>query len=263
MQDYGLVSIITPTWACAEFIGETIKSVQAQTYQNWEMLIQDDCSMDNTLEVVHPYAEADPRIKYACNEQNSGAAVTRNNALCRAQGRWIAFLDSDDLWSAEKLERQLQFMMENHCGFSYTQYEEMDESGRATGMRVNGPRHINKFGMYSFCWLGCLTVMYDCETVGLLQIADIKKNNDYAMWLKVIEKSDCYLLGECLARYRRGRTGSVSTHGYATMIAWHYRLWHEAMGKDTLMSMFWTGMNLICGTYKKLFYVKKQKTSKG
>ena len=107
MQDYGLVSIITPTWACAGFISETIKSVQAQTYQNWELLIQDDCSNDNTLEVVRPYMEADKRVKYECNPKNSGAAITRNNALRRAKGKWIAFLDSDDLWHRQKLEKQL------------------------------------------------------------------------------------------------------------------------------------------------------------
>ena len=113
MQDYGLVSIITPTWACADFIAETIRSIQAQSYQNWELLIQDDCSKDNTLEVVKPFMETDERIKYECNPQNSGAAITRNNALRRAKGRWIAFLDSDDLWLPEKLEHQLKFMVEN------------------------------------------------------------------------------------------------------------------------------------------------------
>ena len=256
MQDYGLVSIITPTWACADFIAETIKSIQAQTYQNWELLIQDDCSTDNTLEVVKPFMEADKRIKYECNPQNSGAAITRNNALRRAKGRWIAFLDSDDLWSYDKLEKQLTFMVQNGYHFSYTGYEEMNEDSKLTGVRLSGPKHITKWGMYSFCWPGCLTVMFDKDQVGLLQIADIKKNNDYAMWLKVIQKTDCHLLDECLAKYRRGRKGSVSTHGYATMIRWHYKLWHEAMGMNTLLSMFWTGMNLVCGVYKKLHYVK-------
>ena len=256
MQDYGLVSIITPTWACADFIAETIKSIQAQTYQNWELLIQDDCSKDNTLEVVKPFLETDGRIKYECNPQNSGAAITRNNALRRAKGRWIAFLDSDDLWSPEKLEKQLAFMVKNDCHFSYTVYEEMDESSKLTGVKISGPKHVTKLGMFSFCWPGCLTVMFEQEHIGLLQIADIKKNNDYAMWLKVIQKADCYLLDECLAKYRRGRKGSVSTHGYATMIRWHYKLWHEAMEMNTLASLFWTGMNLVYGVYKKLHYVK-------
>jgi glycosyltransferase involved in cell wall biosynthesis len=106
MQNYGLVSIITPTWACASFISETIKSIQAQTYQNWELLIQDDCSTDGTDKMVKSFAEADFRIKYECNPKNSGAAITRNNALRRARGRWMAFLDSDDLWLPDKLEKQ-------------------------------------------------------------------------------------------------------------------------------------------------------------
>ncbi len=256
MQDYGLVSIITPTWACADFIAETILSIQSQSYLNWELLIQDDCSTDNTWEVIRPFMEADKRIKYECNPKNSGAAITRNNALRRAKGRWIAFLDSDDLWHPQKLEKQLKFMVENGYYYSYTGYEEMDESSKLTGAKLTGPKHITKFGMYIFCWPGCLTVMYERELIGLLQIADIKKNNDYAMWLKVVQKADCYLLDECLAQYRRGRKGSVSTHGYATMIHWHYKLWHEAMKMGTVKSLFWTGINLICGVYKKLRYVK-------
>ena len=165
-------------------------------------------------------------------------------------------MDSDDLWLPKKLERQLEFMAQNGYHFSYTGYEEMDECSHLTGVRISGPKHVTKWVFYSFCWLGCLTVMYDREQVGLLQIADIKKNNDYAMWLKVAQKTDCYLLDECLARYRRGRTGSVSTHGYATMIRWHYKLWHEAMEMNAVASLFWTGMNLVCGIYKKMHYVK-------
>lgn len=257
MQDFGLVSIITPTWACAEFIGETIKSVLAQTYRNWELLIQDDCSTDGTAEVVEPYALADSRIKYECNQKNSGAAITRNNALLRANGRWMAFLDSDDLWEPAKLEKQLRFMYGNGYKFSYTSYQEIDNDGLETGVEIRGPKHMSKLGMYAFCWPGCLTVMYDREAVGLIQIYDIKKNNDYAMWLKVIQKADCYLLDECLAKYRRGRKGSVSTHGYATMIRWHYKLWHEAEGKNWATAVFWTGVNLVFGVWKKIAYVKR------
>ena len=257
MQDYGLVSIITPTWACEGFIVETIESVKAQSYKNWELLIQDDCSTDNTRELVADFAREDSRIKYECNSVNSGAAVTRNNALRRASGRWVAFLDSDDLWLPEKLERQLEFMVKNAYHFSYTCYEEIGEGSHPTGVRVSGPQHVSKAGMYSFCWPGCLTVMYDREHVGLLQIADIKKNNDYAMWLKVCQKVDCYLLDEVLAKYRRGRVGSVSSHGYITMIGWHYRLWHNAMHFPFFRSVFLTMLNLVSGVYKKLFYVKR------
>ena len=108
-----LVSIITPTYNCGRFIAETIESVQAQTYTNWEMIIIDDCSTDHTDEIVAMYSERDSRIKYHCLKRNSGAAIARNTALRMAVGRWIAFLDSDDLWHPEKLERQVKFMIDN------------------------------------------------------------------------------------------------------------------------------------------------------
>lgn len=257
MQEYGLVSIIMPSWNCGAYICDTIRSVQKQSYQNFEILVQDDFSTDNTVEALKPLMNEDSRIKYECNPKNSGAAVSRNNALKRAQGKWIAFLDSDDLWAPNKLEKQIMFMVDHDYHFTYTGYCEMDESGHDTGALFSGPKHISKAGMYAFCWPGCLTVMYDREHIGLLQIADIKKNNDYAMWLKVILKADCYLLDECLANYRRGRVGSVSTHGYYTMIRWHYKLWHEAMGKSLLISVFWTYINLVCGAYKKIRYMKR------
>lgn len=256
-MEFYLVSIITPSWNCASFIEETIKSIQSQTYTNWELLFQDDCSTDNTKEIVAKYAAQDSRIKYECNPQNSGAAITRNNALKRAKGRWIALLDSDDLWTSDKLEKQVRFMELHDYHFSYTSYCEINEQSEETGKWISGPKHITKAGMYAFCWPGCLTVMYDREKVGLIQIADIKKNNDYAMWLKVCKKADCYLLDECLAKYRRGRTGSISTHGYATLIKWHYKLFRDAEGMNPISSFFMTCINMVCGLYKKKKYVKQ------
>lgn len=219
----------------------------------------DDCSSDNTDEVVKPFLASDKRIKYVKNERNSGAAISRNRALRMAQGKWVAFLDSDDLWMPGKLERQLMFMVENGYHFSYHGYEEIDEMSQPTGVYVSGLRHVNKWMMYAFCWPGCLTVMYDREYMGELQIADIKKNNDYAMWLRLIQKTDCYLLNDRLACYRRGRAGSISSHSYTTMIKWHYRLWHEAMNMNVFSAVFWTCMNLVFGVYKKLRFVSHTK----
>ncbi|MBE6196110.1 MAG: glycosyltransferase family 2 protein [Rikenellaceae bacterium] len=250
-----LVSIITPTYNCGRFIEETIKSVQAQTYTEWEMIISDDCSTDDTREVIAPYLESDPRIKYICNEKNSGAAITRNNALKVAKGRWIAFLDSDDLWLPEKLERQIRFMEENGYAFSYTEYSEINEKSEELGVKVSGPKKITKWGMYGYCWPGCLTVMYDADVVGLIQIEDIKKNNDYAMWLKVILKADCFLYKENLARYRK-RGGSISNHSYKALVNWHYKLFREADHRGKIASVFLTGGNMVLGVIKKIFYVK-------
>ena len=250
------VSIIMPSYNTSSFIAESIQAVLAQTYQAWELIIVDDCSLDNTDEVVKPFLE-DDRIKYYKNKKNSGAAVSRNKALREAKGKWIAFLDSDDLWMPEKLEKQIEFMEKNGYHFSYTNYAEIDTENKRNGVTVTGPKKITKTGFYNYCWPGCLTVMYDREFVGLIQIADIKKNNDYAMWLKVCQKAECYLLDEELALYRRGRTGSVSTHSIKTMIGWHYKLYREAEGQNPVEAVINTGRNMLFGLYKKKRYVKK------
>ena len=249
-----LVSIIMPSYNTGKFIAESIDCVLAQTYENWELIIVDDCSTDDTDTIVAGYTDA--RIRYLKNEKNSGAAVSRNRALREAKGRWIAFLDSDDLWSPEKLEKQIAFMEENKYGFSYTNYSLIDEASKPMGVFVTGPRRITKTGMYNYCWVGCLTVMYDAEKVGLIQIEDIKKNNDYAMWLKVIRKTDCYLLNEELGKYRK-RGGSISNHSYKALIKWHYKLFREAEKRSAVASAVLTGRNLVFGFYKKLRYNKK------
>lgn len=248
-----LVSIVMPSYNTGRFIAESIRSVLAQTYENWELLIVDDCSPDDTDAVVARFD--DPRIKYIKQEKNSGAAVARNRALAEAKGKWIAFLDSDDLWEPEKLCKQIAFMQRGGYHFSYTNYAEMDEASRPNGKSVTGPKRISKLGMYAYCWPGCLTVMYDAEAVGLIQIADIKKNNDYAMWLKVSRKADCYLLDETLSSYRK-RSGSISNHGYVALVKWHYRLFREAENMSCVAALCWTGINLFCGVMKKLMYTK-------
>ena len=255
-REDGLVSIIMPSYNTAPYIKQTIQSVLDQTYTNWELIIVDDYSTDNTDEVVDTIKDC--RIRYFKNEKNSGAAISRNKALRKAKGQWIAYLDSDDLWMPEKLEKQIKFMEENGCAFSYTNYEEIDVDGNKTGVKVTGPKKITKTGMFNYCWPGCLTVMYDANKIGLIQIEDIKKNNDYAMWLKVCRKADCYLLDEILGQYRKGRVGSVSTHSIRTMIGWHYKLYREAEDMGILSSLFNTGRNLVFGFYKKKRYVRRQ-----
>ena len=254
-----LVSIIMPSYNTGKFIQETINSVINQTYSNWELIIVDDCSTDNTDEIVKNIN--DSRIVYLKNGKNNGAAVGRNKALKEAKGRWIAFLDSDDLWVPQKLEKQIKFMKENNYYFSYTNYIEIDENSNPNGRKVTGPKKITKTGMFNYCWPGCLTVMYDASKVGLIQIEDIKKNNDYAMWLKVCKKADCYLLDEELAMYRR-RSGSISNHSYTALIKWHYKLYREAEHQNFICSLFNTCRNMVFGIYKKKKYCIKTKLIK-
>ncbi len=273
-----LVSIIMPSYNTAPYIAESINSVIAQTYADWELIIVDDASTDNTDEVVASCLSS--RIRYLKNDRNRGAAYSRNRALREAKGKWIAFLDSDDLWAPDKLEKQIAFMEKNGYAFSYTRYGEMDENGNPTGTVVSGPKRITKTGMYNYCWPGCLTVMYDREVVGDIQIAEIQKNNDYAMWLKICRKADCYLLDENLAHYRK-RGGSI-THAchpgaegdrihkapelaegtkskdlprHLSLIKWHYKLYREAEGMNPVVSLFNTGRNLFFGVWKKMKYV--------
>lgn len=266
-----LVSIIMPSYNTAPYIAESINSVIAQTYADWELIIVDDACSDNTDEVVADairHCERSEAIHYLKNDRNRGAAYSRNRALRKAKGKWIAFLDSDDLWAPDKLEKQIAFMEKNGYAFSYTRYEEMDENGNPTGTVVSGPKRITKTGMYNYCWPGCLTVMYDREVVGDIQIAEIQKNNDYAMWLKICRKADCYLLDENLARYRK-RGGSI-THSchpraggdlplgqsrHLSLIKWHYKLYREAEGMNPVVSLFNTGRNLFFGVWKKIKYV--------
>ena len=170
------MSIVMPSYQCGQFIADSIRSVQAQTYQNWELIVVDDNSSDGTIETVMSLMAHDERIRLYQNSTNRGAAVSRNLALRNAKGRWIAFLDSDDLWKPTKLERQIEFMEENGYAFSYHEYIEIDEQDNELGVYVSGKERVCKFDMFACCWPGCLSVMYDASKIGLIQINDIKKN---------------------------------------------------------------------------------------
>jgi glycosyltransferase involved in cell wall biosynthesis len=252
------VSIITPTFNSERFIAETILSVQAQTYKDWEMIIVDDCSTDRTAEIVASFQEKDSRIKYLYNSTNKGSAFSRNIAIQKAKGKWIAFLDSDDLWHPEKLEKQIEFMTRNDIHFSYTNYCEIDESSKEIGVLISGPEVITNKLMRAYCWPGCLTVMYDAEFLGLMQTAEIKINEEYALWIKISSVANCYLLDENLAKYRR-HNNSLTDKSYLELTKWHYIMFRVAEGKNIIASLLLTLGNLIFGTYKKIFFRKKYK----
>lgn len=248
-----LVSIIMPSYNTAKYIGESIKSVQAQTYENWELIIVDDCSTDETDSAVKPFL-SDERIRYLKNSRNSGAAVSRNYALREAKGKWIAFLDSDDLWLPDKLEKQINFMTENNYKFTYTDYK-ICLNGSWLPYIYTGPSVVNKRKMKNYCYFSTITVMYDRDYVGLVQIEDVKKNNDYAMWLKIIEKSPCYRLPDCLSCYIK-HDGSISSGSKLKLIKHHYILWRVAEHKNPFSACVLTVRNLFWGTIKKLKYKK-------
>ena len=251
----GLVSIIMPSWNTAKFIEKSIQCVINQTYENWELLIVDDCSTDNTNEVVEPFLY-DSRIKYLHNEKNSGAALTRNRAMREAQGEWIAFLDSDDLWTPAKLEKQVKFMKEHGYVLSYTEYEKIDEEDKPLNIYVSGPDVVNKRKMYNYDYIGQLTMMYSAKHFGLIQIKDIKKNNDYAIRLQLYKKdpgAEAHLLKENLAKYRI-RKKSISHDKISKKLKSHYDLFHMCDEKTAPVALWYACWNMWYGLQKKKNY---------
>ena len=252
----GLVSIVMPSWNTGGFIAESIQSVLNQTYTNWELLIVDDCSTDHTDAVVASFL--DKRIRYFHNEKHFGAAFTRNRALREARGEWIAFLDSDDLWAPEKLEKQLTFMLEHGYVFSYHDYVKIDEESRPLNIYVTGPDVVTKRQMYNYCYPGCLTFMYSAKAMGLIQIKDIKKNNDYAILLQLCKKADCYRLNENLAQYRIRRK-SISHDKLSKKLRSHYDLFHVCDEQPAPIALWFACWNMWYGVLKKLHYEKSLK----
>lgn len=253
----GLVSVIMPSWNTSNFIAESIQSVIDQTYENWELIIVDDCSTDNTDEVVARFT--DKRIRYFKNEKNSGAALSRNRGLREARGEWIAFLDSDDLWSPKKLEHQSSFMNEHGYTLSYTEYEKIDEESKPLQIYVTGPEKVNKHKMYNYDYIGQLTMMYSAKEFGLIQIKDIKKNNDYAIRLQLYKKPDtcAYLLKENLAQYRI-RKISISHDKFRRKFKSHYDLFHMCDEKPAIIAAWYTCWNMFYGVLKKKNYEKSR-----
>lgn len=254
----GLVSIIMPSWNTGRFIAESIKCVIDQTYQNWELLIVDDCSTDDTDDVVKPFLK-DCRIKYYKNEENSGAALTRNKAMREAKGEWISFLDSDDLWKPEKLEKQIHFMRENNYVLSYHEYEKIDEEDNPLNIFVSGPKVVNKRKMYNYDYIGQLTMMYSAKHFGLIQIKDIKKNNDYAIRLQLYKKegTTAFLLKENLAKYRV-RKRSISHDKLGKKLKSHYTLFHFCDEKPAPIAFWFACWNMWFGLIKKWQYEKRK-----
>ncbi|WP_059102770.1 glycosyltransferase family 2 protein [Shouchella shacheensis] len=203
MKQNPVISIITPAYNAETFIGETIHSVLAQTYPHWEMMIVDDQSTDGTIEVVKRMQEKDTRIRLVELKENSGSAVARNTAMENAKGRYLAFLDSDDRWMPEKLERQLVFMQERDVAFSFTKYVRTLEDGTETNAVTNAPATVGYEDLMKRSVIGCLTVMLDREKIGHVEMVNIRTRQDYALWLNLTKRGFlAYGIPEVLAKYR-------------------------------------------------------------
>lgn len=251
MDDLGLVFIITPTYNCAQYIGETIDTVISQTYINWEMIIVDDCSSDDTDKIVSKYQKRDSRIKYYRLANNSGAAVARTVAMRLASGKYIAFLDSDDLWMPNKLFVQLDFMIKNGYAFTCTSYEQINESGKTLNRIVRAVSRVNYNRLLLDCPVGNSTVMYDVSKMGKFEVPNIRKRNDDALWLKML-RVEPYIWGipNVLVKYRI-RPNSISVNKFS-LVKYHWHLYRKIEQLNLLRSVF----HVFFWCFLKIFRIK-------
>ena len=221
-----IVSIITPVYNSEKYIADTASSVFSQTYSNWEWLIVDDCSSDQSLKIIESFD--DPRVSIIKNSQNQGVVASRNKAIAAAQGRYLAFLDSDDMWFETKLEKQVLFMQENNYSFTFHSYYKVSEKGEL-GELVQARSEVNYNDMLNSNFIGCLTSMYDASQLGKFNmIPGYKAREDYICWLNILKKvGKAYAISEPLAKYRV-ISNSLSSKKIE-MLKEQYRVYREVL----------------------------------
>jgi len=225
-----------PVHNSSKFIEESVSSVLNQTYSNFELLIVDDCSSDNSYELMRNLEKKDFRIHIFKNETKSGAAATRNLALKNAKGDFIAFLDSDDLWKPNKLEVQMNFMLTNAIAFSFTSYELVDEDGKEMGKQINVPSFLTYHQYLKNTIIGCLTVVIDKRTTGYFEMPIIKTSQDMALWLLILKKGlKAYGISQSLAYYRVRKNSNSSKKLKTAIDVW--RVYREIEKLSLFYSM--------------------------
>lgn len=245
------VSIITPCYNASSTIEETIKSVLNQTFSNWEMLIVDDCSSDNSADIIKEYAKKDVRIKYFKTALPSGSpALPRNIGIEKASGNYIAFLDADDLWIPEKLEKQIKFIETSNHQFVYSNYEKVDQEGKRNKRIVRLPSKSTFWDVIETCTIPCLTVILSRTLIGNTRFKEIAKE-DLAFWLDILKKNvTAYNCNGTLALYRE-QPKSRSANKF-NMIKNQWRLLRNIEGVKPIVASYFMCIYLIHGFIKYL-----------
>ena len=244
-----LISIITPVHNSQNTITDCISSVLSQTYYQWEMLIVDDCSTDETYNIIEHYLQTDLRIKYIRLDEQSGAAVARNTGISRSRGAYIAFLDSDDLWLPKKIEKQLKFIRDNNLTLSCSSYYTIDERGNRINTRIV-KESISYIDMLKSNNIGNLTGLYDCEKLGKIYMDNVG-HEDYTLWLKIMKKvRKTKAVTEPLAEYRIV-SNSISANKFK-VLKWQWNVYRNILKLDVFRSTYY----FICYVY---FAFKKRR----
>lgn len=243
-----LVSIITPTYNSMRYIDETYQSIRAQTYVNWEWIITDDNSTDGTYDFLSNLSKTDTRIKVYRNHINQGAGFSRNVCIKNSCGRFIAFLDSDDLWLPRKLEIQTSFMVNNKYALTYGYYQKFNSSGDCGVIKAPDTTNYNKL-LHSNV-IGCLTAMYDTELIGKKYMPTIRKRQDMALWLEILKEVDqAHCVKETIARYR---SDSGMTSNKLNIIFNQWQFYREHLKLNVILSCFYFLSYAYNGFAKKL-----------
>jgi teichuronic acid biosynthesis glycosyltransferase TuaG len=253
-----LVSIIIPTFNSQKFIFETIRSVQNQTYVNWEIILVDDCSKDETVAIISRFTQEDNRIQMLELSANSGTGVARNSALGAAKGKYIAFLDADDLWKPNKLEVQIKFMQANKLPFTFSFYDCINEEGKPLNKRVEAPISLSYLQLFYCNYIGNLTGIYDVNYFGKIPISAIRKRQDWMLWLKILKKIKiAHPVPESLAYYRI-RDNSIST-SKLDLIKYNFAVYRKFHGFSFPIAVACMKVFLFTQLLIKPQYVKKIK----
>ncbi|MDO6809175.1 glycosyltransferase family 2 protein [Zobellia galactanivorans] len=250
------VSIITPVYNSEQYIKKCIESVLAQSYEDWEMILCDDCSTDASVEIIRAFAEKDQRIKLITCEINGGAGVARNKAIEQAAGRFIAFLDCDDFWHKDKLKKQLRFLKDKDFAMVYSQYYIVEGEAEVPKYKICSPEKVCFKSMLRNDYVGFLTLIYDTEKLGKQYMSEIRRRQDWAYKLKLLKSGYCaYGIQEPLAFYRVGNS-SLSSNKFK-LIKYNFRVFHEELGNSWITSSFLM-INFLCYYfYYKLVSKKK------
>ena len=248
-----LVTIVTPVYNSGKFIAYTINSVLSQTYKNWEHILVDDCSTDNSLEIIKSFASSDSRFKIFHLDVNSGSGVARNLAIENASGKYIAFLDSDDIWIPERLERHIEFMEKGNYAFSHSSYGYLNEDGSFIPKIYKvGTEPVDYKKLLRRTEISCLTAIYNQEKIGKFYMPDLRRKQDYALWLSILRSGvKSYPYPEVLAYYRQ-RKGSATSNKFRLILK-HYKFLRQneklGISSGIKYTVFWA----VGGIFKYYF----------
>lgn len=258
MEQFGLVSIVLPTFNSELYIKRTIDSILSQTYSNWELLIVDDASNDRTVKIIMDYVVYEVRIRLFRFKKNSGVAVARNKGLDLAKGDFIAFIDSDDVWYERKLEKQLVYMKLNNSSFCHTSYSFLDEDGSPLNVRTKCNKWINLSDLLRYNWIGTSTVIYSVKLLGKNKFPDLRNRQDWAFWLILIRKAGLVLFLDLNLTAYRIRKNSISSNK-VRLLKYHWVIYRKVVGFNFFKSCVYFIRNL----FYHLMKVKFVKDEKG